>query len=87
MLGVTGTYGISKKAPIQASAATHSLLTNIMKPSQASFCERIKARLTKNERNMGTDRQRGNCTFTERDIQDALIVNFIPYIDFYLPPN
>lgn len=28
-----------------------------------------------------------SCTFTVRDIQDALIANFIPYIDFYLSPN
>ena len=26
-------------------------------------------------------------TFPVRDIQDALIANVIPYIDFYLSPN
>lgn len=28
-----------------------------------------------------------SCTITVRDIQETLIANFIPYIDFYLSPN
>lgn len=43
------------------------------------------------DRDMGTDRPDREVTlshtFTVRDIQDTLIANFIPYIDFYLSPN